>query len=317
MKLRFRLSFRGKIFASFVLCSFCVVVLRQNLEAIYLRLLKPGDMAWELDNLPEKAFFIAGLLIFALGAFVFYRLTSRIIKAESERRVKEQNLIYAAIAHDLKTPMTSVQGYAKALSEGRIKPEEQREACEIIYRKSRRMNELVDSLFEYARLGTEEYRLKSEPIDAAKLAREIAAESYADFEDHGIQLEVDIPDGPLTILGDEREFRRAVTNLIVNAWKHNESGAKVRVAVKAADGEFVIAVADNGEAIPREEREALLKPFVTADDARTSRGGSGLGLAITAKIVRLMGGKLRVVDADGEYVKAFEISGLSLSRAQA
>lgn len=313
MKHRFKLSFKGKIFACFVLCCFCVVVLRQNLEAIYLILLKPGDMAWETNTPSEKVFFAAGLLIFALGAFAFYRLTSRIIKAESERRMREQNLIYASIAHDLKTPMTSVQGYAQALSEGRVKPEEQREACEIIYRKSRRMNELIDSLFEYARLGTEEYHLKREPIDAARIVREIAAENYASFEGQGIELDISIPYESLTILGDEREFRRAVTNLIVNAWKHNKSGAKVRVAVQAADGCVQISVADDGAAIPPDRREALLQPFVTADDARTSRGGSGLGLAISARIVQLMGGSLRIVDMDGGYVKAFEISGIALT----
>ena len=313
MKNKLKLSFRGKIFACFVLCCFCVVVLRQNLEAIYLRLLKPGDMAWELNNLPERAFFAAGLLVFALGAFAFYRLTSRIIKAESERRVKEQNLIYAAIAHDLKTPMTSVQGYASALRDGKIPPEGRAEALDIICSKSRRMNELVDSLFEFARLGTEEYRLKSEPVDAAKVVREIVAESYADFEDRGIALDIDIPDESLMVLGDEREFRRAVANLVVNAWKHNASGAKVRVAVKASDGRLIISVADDGAAIPQAQREALLQPFVTADDARTSRGGGGLGLAISARIAELMGGALRIVDMDGEYVKAFEISGIALT----
>lgn len=310
MKHRFKLSFKGKIFACFVLCCFCVVVLRQNLEAIYLALLKPGDMAWETNTVSEKVFFAAGLLVFALGAFVFYRLTSRIIRAESERRVREQNLIYAAIAHDLKTPMTSVQGYAAALRDGVIPPEKQAEALDIIHAKSRRMNELVDSLFEYASLGTEEYHLKKEPVDAAKVVREIAADHYRDFEDRGIDLDVDIPDGPVTILGDAREFRRAVTNLVVNAWKHNESGAKVRVALKAANGQATVSIADTGAAIAPEQREGLFKPFVTADAARQSSGGSGLGLAIASKIIAEMGGRIDVVDGPAPYTKAFVISGL-------
>ena len=313
MKNKLKLSFRGKIFASFVLCCFCVVVLRQNLDAIFSFIVKPDSIDSPLNTVREWALYAAGLMVFVLGAFAFYRLTTRNIRAESERRVKEQNLIYAAIAHDLKTPMTSVQGYAAALKDGKIPPERQAEAFDIIHAKSRRMDELVDSLFEYARLGTEEYRLKPEPIDAAQIVREAVADSYADFEQRGIGLDADIPDGPLMIRGDAREFRRAVTNLVVNAWKHNGAGAKVRIAAKAEDGRLLISVADSGEPIPPGEREALLQPFVTADKARTSRGGSGLGLAISAKVVAMMGGTLRIVDAGGEYTKAFEIRGLPLS----
>ncbi len=313
MKNKLKLSFRGKIFAAFVLCCFCVVVLRQNLEAILTFIVKPDSIDSPFSTVRDWVFYAASLMIFVLGAFAFYRLMTRIIRAESERRVKEQNLIYAAIAHDLKTPMTSVQGYAAALRDGKIPPEGQAEACDIICRKSRRMNELVDALFEYARLGAAEYRLKSERIDAAQIVREVAADSYTDFEARGIALDVDIPDGPLAILGDAGQLRRAVTNLVVNAWKHNGEGAKVRVAVKAEGGRLSISVADDGAPIPPDQREALLRPFVTADEARTSRGGSGLGLAIAAKIVRLMGGALRIADAGKPYTKAFEIARIPLA----
>ena len=289
-------------------------MLWQNLDALFSFIVQPGTVDSSPGSVREWAMFAAGMLVFVLEAFAFYRLITRIIKSESERRVREQNLIYAAIAHDLKTPMTSVQGYAAALRDGKIPPEGQADAFEIICAKSRRMNELVDSLFDYARLGTEEYHLRSEPIDAAQVVREIAAECYTDFEDRGIRLDADIPDDALMIRGDAREFRRAVTNLMVNAWKHNRGGAKVRVAVKAADGRLSISVADSGEPIPPEQREAILQPFVTSDEARTSRGGSGLGLAITAKVAGLMGGTLRVVDADGEYVKAFEIQGIPIAK---
>ena len=288
-------------------------MLRQNLDALLSFIVKPDSVDSSPGSVREWAMFAAGLMVFVLGAFAFYRLASRIIRAESERRVKEQNLIYAAIAHDLKTPMTSVQGYAAALRDGKIPPEGQAEACDIICRKSRRMNELVDALFEYARLGAAEYKLKSERIDAAQIVREVAADSYTDFEERGIALDVDIPDGPLAILGDAGQLRRAVTNLVINAWKHNSEGAKVRVTAQAEDGRLLICVADDGAPIPPEAREALLRPFVTADEARTSRSGSGLGLAIAAKIVRLMGGTLRIADAGGGYIKAFEIVGIPLA----
>lgn len=251
-------------------------------------------------------------LEFVVGALLFFILIRKLLNAESEKRVKEQSIIYAAIMHDLKTPITSIEGFAKALRDGMIQPDEQSKALDVICSKSRRMDELINSLYEYASLGTEEYRLKPEQIDAARIMREVVAENYTDFEEHGIELDVNISDEPLMILGDTREFRRAVTNLVVNAWKHNEPGTKVRITAKAAGGELLIAVADNGVHIPQERREEILQPFVTGDAARTSRDGSGLGLAIATRIVALMGGALRIVDVDGKYVKAFEICRISL-----
>ena len=251
-------------------------------------------------------------LEFVVGALLFYILIRKALNAESEKRVKEQSIIYAAIMHDLKTPITSIEGFAKALRDGMIPPEEQSKALDVICSKTRRMDELINSLYEYASLGAEEYRLKSEHIDASWVVREVVAEYYTDFEEHGIELNVNISDESLMIIGDTREFRRAVTNLVVNAWKHNEPGTKVLIAAKAAGDKLLVTVADNGAQIPQEMREVILQPFVTGDAARMSRNGSGLGLAIAAKNAALMGGALRIVDVDGEYVKAFEICGISL-----
>ena len=101
------------------------------------------------DRIPSIALgmLILNISVYVISAIIFYKLTVKYLKTESERRLKEQNLIYAAIAHDLKTPMTSVQGFAKALSDGKIKPEEQQEIFDIIYRKSNSMSDMINTLF--------------------------------------------------------------------------------------------------------------------------------------------------------------------------
>lgn len=302
-----------KFILYYCLCAFVTGVIWQLYDywfsAQVIERLAEGSAAYRIAGL---VYVVTLPLEFVVGALLFYALIRKELKTESEKRVKEQSMIYAAIAHDLKTPMTSVQGFAAALRDGMIPPEKQSEVLDVICSKSRHMDELIHSLFEYANLGAEEYRLKSEPFDAARVVREVVAEGYTDFEEHGIELDVNISDGPLMILGDTREFRRAVTNLVVNAWKHNEPGTKVCITAKAAGDELLVAVADNGAQIPEEMREVILQPFVTGDAARTSHDGSGLGLAIATKIIALMGGALRIVDADGEYVKAFEICRISL-----
>lgn len=301
-----KLSFRGKIFACFILCCACVVLLRQNIEALYLALLRPDEMPWEVTTLREWVIFLAGLFSFALGAFVFYKITSRIIKAESQRRVQEQNLIYASIAHDLKTPMTSVQGFAKALMDGKVKPEEQREILEVIYRKSCTMNDMVNTLFDYAKLGTENYHTEQASFDLCSLVRGIVAENYTDLEEHGIQPELDLPDKVVTITGEKTEMKRAITNLVVNVYKHNPAGIQAAFSLHQQQDRAILRIADSGKPLP--EDMDIFEPFVTENTARTAGHGTGLGLAITKRIIQRHGGHIRAEAARDEYTKAFVVT---------
>ena len=120
MKLKNKLfSTKNKIFLSFILCSLIVVILEKNLEGIFYEFVYPKYFDREEDyatGTPGAIYMLLSILVMVIAAVVLYKATAGILKAESEKRLKEQNLMYAAIAHDLKTPMTSVQGFAKALS---------------------------------------------------------------------------------------------------------------------------------------------------------------------------------------------------------
>lgn len=303
------LSLKNKIFLSYVGLCFILVVLFKNLDYIYYEVLDPVFNPGVADinvNAPSRwVYFILNILIFVLFAFAFYRLTAKAIKQESERRLKEQNLIYAAIAHDLKTPMTSVQGFAKALSDGKIKPEEQREIFDIIYRKSNSMNDMVNALFDYAKLGTEGYKPAFAEINLCALVRDIIAESYCDFEDHGIELDIDIPDEAVMINADKTELKRAVTNLIVNIYRHNPDGIKAKISVAEENGNAVVRIADSGNALPA--GADIFEPFVTENTARTVGHGTGLGLAVTKRVIERHFGKICVEPAASCYTKAFVI----------
>ena len=313
MKLKDKLfSTKNKIFLSFILCSFIVVILEKNLEGIFYEFVYPKYFESEEDyatGTPGTIYMLLSILIMVIAAVVLYRATAGILRKESEKRLKEQNLMYAAIAHDLKTPMTSVQGFAKALSEGKVSEAEQKEIYDIIYAKSCTMNDMINTIFEYSKLGTEEYKPIPESFNICSVVRDIAAENYTDFEEHDIELDIDIPDEEITVNADKKELSRAITNLVVNVYKHNPDGIKAKISVEKAenrsDKNVLIKILDTGAEIPQDMD--IFEPFVTENTSRMSGGGTGLGLAITKRIIERNGGKIYLSSREEGYTKEFII----------
>lgn len=299
---------KGLIVKYFVFCTFGVSVAEAAIDGIFDGILFPQYTDNELMEAILSVFYIpSGFLIYFLGAYIFYILTKKAIEAESKRQVQEQNLLYSCIAHDLKTPMTSVQGFASALRDGKIKQEEQAEILDIIYKKSRHMNELIETLFMYSKLGTENYTLNRQQTNLCVLVRDLVAMHYSEFEDRDMELQIEIPEEPIFSQLDEKEFRRALNNLIVNAYKHNPKGTGVCIKVHSEGNKAFVTVADNGEQIPKELAETMFKPFVCGNDSRTSGNGNGLGLAISSAIVEKHGGKLDMKNSVCGYTKGFVI----------
>ena len=296
----------------FIFCCLGVSVSESVVDSTFCDMLLPylemkfPESKW-LAFLTVIMQFLLLILLFFAGAYIFYRLVKKAIEAESKRQVQEQNLLYSCIAHDLKTPMTSVQGFSSALKDGKIKPEEQSEILDIIYKKSHHMNELIETLFMYSKLGTENYTLNRQHTNLCVLVRDLAAIHYSEFEDRNLELQIEIPEEPVVCQIDEKEFSRAVNNLIVNAYKHNPKGTSVMIKVQAEKESVFVTVADSGEKIPKELAETMFKPFVCGDDSRTSGNGNGLGLAISIAIVEKHGGKLYLKNNIDGYTKGFMI----------
>lgn len=248
-------------------------------------------------------FFFLSIANYVAGGLIFYLVVKKVIRKESERQVRENNLMYAAVAHDLKTPLTSIQGFSKALAEDKIPEEEKAEIYDIIAKKSSTMNDLVDLLFEYSQLGTEEYKPNLADIDAAQLMRGIIADNYNDLEEHGIDVDVHIPDSAILINADKRDISRALSNLIVNTYKHNPSGITLYVRMEREGDMCSITLADTGNAIPH--GMDIFEPFVTENSARTSGCGTGLGLAITKRVIERHGGSISLTHNIPGYTKAF------------
>lgn len=249
------------------------------------------------------------ILPYLVGAFVYYRMVTRKVNELMEQEKEQQrafdrkrNLLLSDIAHDIKTPITTICGYSRALSDGVVDREREQEYLDAIYAKSMRMSELVTLLFEYVKLDSEGYVLHREKLDFAELVRENAAMVYPDYEEKKISVEVDVPEETVFCDADRLQMGRAVMNLLTNAARYGKPGGKVLIRLR----ERTLVVADDGLVIEPEFAEHIFEPFTRADKARTTHGGSGLGLSISAKVVEMHGGKLELDCAFGKgYTKAF------------
>lgn len=238
----------------------------------------------------------------------FNRMATTLERTEQEKqeleRIKQRMLL--DLSHDLLTPITTIQGYAKALQLGMAdSPEKQREYLDIIHNKSLVVTSLIEDIFQLATLESPDFPLTKETGDLAELLRRIAIEYYDVLRHRGLDMEICIPDGEVRLRMNRKLLHRAIANLISNALQHNKEGTKVSLLLEETAGTARIQVCDDGIGIPEELRGMLFQPFMRGDPSRRSGGGTGLGLAIARRAVELHGGSLRLLDEPGMTV--FEI----------
>ena len=256
------------------------------------------------------------LLPYAIAAIVYSHIVVREFSKMEESELKknreyekQRNLMLSDIAHDLRTPMTSISGYAKALDDDMIPEEKKHEIYKAIQTKSARMNDLIGLLFDYVRLDSEGYALNTEPLDICELVRENVASMYQDIEDAGMELDIDIPEIVVIRNIDRVQFTRVITNLINNVIKHNDTSTMIGAYVYADYMTLKIMICDDGALIDEETAEHIFEPFVTGDGSRNTKGGTGLGLSIVHKIINMHGGEIELIQG-GEVPRIMSLYGV-------
>lgn len=267
----------------------------------------------------STAIFVVGIVIMVIPIVVASLMFSKALMDEVHRMdqekeemrkgyEKKRNLMLSDIAHDLRTPITTIAGYSKALNDDMVVSEEKKkEYLQAIENKSARMSDLINLLFDYVRLDSEHYGLRKDEIDLPELLRTIAAGLYSDIEEKGMEFEISIPEEVHMVTVDRVQFSRVIVNLINNAIKHNEAGTTIFLEMKKEKGCVKISVSDNGSLIPAFLAENIFEPFAMGDASRTAQGGSGLGLSIAKKIVEMHGWTLELKQYYEEYRKSFVI----------
>jgi signal transduction histidine kinase len=221
--------------------------------------------------------------------------------ARSHRTMRD---LMANVSHDLRTPLTSISGFAGALVDGTLSgPEGAKEAGRIIGEEAERMRRLVEDLLYLGRIESGDLSLERDTIDLTELAQAARARFLFRAQERGIAFNVHTPEHA-RILGDPHRIGQVLDNLVENAFKYTPPTGSVNVTVgvdgaRAGSGRqprtppmAVLTVHNTGSYIPPEEAERVFERFYQVDKARASSGGSGLGLAIAREIVQAHGGRI-------------------------
>ena len=222
----------------------------------------------------------------------------------------QMRALVANVSHDLKTPLTSILGFAQALRDGAVTgPEQTAETGAIIHEEAERMQALVEDLLYLSEIEAGEVVLTREPVDLGALAARAARRFEPALRERGMELTVDVPVGgahgraPLQIVGDSARLERVLDNLLDNARKYTPDGGRVDVHGRVEPGArpaVHLGVFNSGSHIPPQDLPRVFDRFYRRDRARARAGGSGLGLAIAKELVELHGGSLTAAsDAAG------------------
>ncbi len=212
---------------------------------------------------------------------------------ESERT---KNELITNVAHDLRTPLTSIIGYLELLSGAvALEPEMQEKYINITYTKAKRLQKLIEDLFGFTKLNYGKISMRVSEVDIIKLLSQLLEEFYPNFMEKGLSYEMQSNVPAKTITADGNLLARLFDNLLGNAIKYGADGKKILVKVYAEEEIVTVSVTNYGYVIPKEELPLLFEKFYRVEQSRSAdTGGTGLGLAIAKNIVEMHGGTIGV-----------------------
>lgn len=212
---------------------------------------------------------------------------------ESERT---KNELITNVAHDLRTPLTSIIGYLELLAGNQQVPADmQHKYIEIAYGKSRRLQKLIEDLFGFTKLNCGKIAMHVGQIDIVKLLGQLVEEAYPNFVEKGLSYDLQSNVPAKIINADGNLLARLFDNLIGNAIKYGADGKRVLVKIHAEGETVTVSVTNYGYVIPTDELPLIFNKFYRVEQSRSSStGGTGLGLAIAKEIVDMHGGTISV-----------------------
>lgn len=274
------------------ICLAILILLWLAVTLPSLRMRQVGSLLRRIMAHPEEEVETPRALRSIGGELADLRLELKRQDEELREQAKRRQELIAFLAHDLKTPLTSVLGYLELLRDEPGLSEEQRgKYTEVALDKAKRLEELVGEFFD---INTMDLKLdKTTPVQVSFLLEQLADEFYPLFASKELKCELDI-EPHLVVRGDGDRLARVFDNVLRNAVSYSSPGGPVGLSAKRVGESAVVTITNQGLEIPEGELSNIFEKFYRLDAARSTRtGGAGLGLAIAREIVELHGGTIR------------------------
>ena len=222
----------------------------------------------------------------------------------AQRRSDEQRREFVAnVSHELRTPITNVRSYAETLVDAGqdMPPETVENFLGVILSESDRMTKIVQDLLALSKFDAGEVDFHMEPFDACQSVRKVYEAMRLDVAKHGLSLNISLPAVPAWVMGDRDRIEQVIINITTNAVRYTAKGGSVEMSVSLEGEEVLIAVADTGIGIPKEDIPRIFDRFYRVDKARSrALGGTGLGLSIAFEIVHRHDGHIEIQSEVGK-----------------
>lgn len=236
-------------------------------------------------------------------ARAFNIMVESLDKSESRR-----SEFVANVSHELKTPMTTIAGFADGILDGTIPPERQRESLEIISSETRRLSRLVRRMLELSRLQSSDRVAAQVQFDISEMLLRVLLSLEAKVTEKELEVVTNLPEAGVMVWGEPDAATQVCYNLLDNAIKFSKQGGVLTLGIRLQGGKAFVSIKNQGNAIPPEQLAHIFERFHKADSARTSKDGVGLGLYIVKTLLNTYNEDITVTSENGETEFTFTLS---------
>ena len=224
----------------------------------------------------------------------FNQMAEKLSSLEQSRRD-----FVANVSHELRSPSTSIRGFAQGMLDGTIPPEMHGQYLQVVLDETQRLAKLINNLLNLSRMENEETSLAYSLFDLNEMTRRVLISRMTQIDDKNMEIEVDFESETCYVHADADQIQQVIINLLDNAIKYTPSHGTVRLSTKTDDDHVIMRVKDNGVGIPAADAPYIFDRFYKVDKAHTVGKGTGLGLAICKRIMDRHHQQLRLVSGEG------------------
>jgi len=257
------------------------------------RILSPAESLAQAARALSRGDFSQRVQVRSNDEFGELAIAFNAMAADLERTEQLRRNLVADVAHELRTPLSNIQGHLEAIRDGLLPAEPA--TFDSIYEEVLLLARLVEDLQELTLAEAGQLTLLRQPADVADIARRAASAAQPQAETRGLTIETSLPDRPATADVDPERIGQVLRNLLSNAIIHTPEGGRITVELKDEGHELRLAVVDTGAGIPPDDLPYVFERFYRVDRSRVrATGGAGLGLTIARRLVEAHGGTIEV-----------------------